>query len=470
MAIRDLTALRDALASGQVSSEDVTNVYLERIVRYDPSLSSYITVCAEEALVAARESDQAIARGRARKPLEGVPLGIKDLIDTRGVRTTSGSQLEGARVPTEDAAVWAKLRAAGAHLIGKNNLHEFAFGATNENPHYGACRNPWDTARISGGSSGGSAVAVAADLTPASIGTDTGGSIRIPAAFCGVIGLKPTYGRVSVRGITPLAYSLDHAGPITRSIRDAALLMDIIAGFDLEDDLSVHAPLRSFGARLGRGAKDVRIGVSRTFFFENVQREIALRAHELLERLAGEGAVIDEMDLDLSDIPDAQNVIITSEALYAHQQRLEVGGALYGADVRDRLMRGMSYSSVDYARAQRIRYALRARMRRVFEDVDLLLAPTVAFLPTPIGSGVVALPAGEEPVRNHLTRLTNPLNLAGIPALSVPCGRSSDGLPIGMQLIGPELQEDLVLQVGEVIERLYPLEAPDLNEFMGKRG
>lgn len=470
MPIRDLTALRNALASGDVSSEDVTRVYVERIARYDQTLSSYITVCAEEALEAARESDRAVARGRARRPLEGVPLGIKDLIDTRGVRTTSGSQLEGARVPLEDAEVWVKLRAAGAHLLGKHNLHEFAFGATNENPHYGASRNPWDTARISGGSSGGSAVAVAADLSPASIGTDTGGSIRIPAAFCGVFGLKPTYGRVSVRGISPLAYSLDHAGPITRSVRDAALLMDIIAGFDVEDDLSLHAPLRSFGGRLGRGAKDVRIGVSRSFFFENVQREIVLRAHELLERLAGEGAVIEEMDLDLSDVPGAQDIIITSEALYAHQQRLTGGGDLYGADVRERLLRGNGFTAVDYARAQRVRYALRARMRRVFEHVDLLLAPTVAFLPTPIGAGSVLLPSGEEPVRSHLTRLTNPLNLAGIPALSVPCGRSSAGLPIGMQLIGPELQEDLVLQVGEVIERLYPLEAPVLEESKGERG
>ena len=436
-----------AIAARQLSPVELTDHLLARIERLDPALGCFITVTAEQARAAAQEAEQQAMAGAPLGPLHGVPLALKDLFDTAGVRTTAGSKLLAERVPARDATVVRRLRDAGALSLGKLNMHEFAFGVTTDNPHYGACRNPWDVTRIPGGSSGGAGAAVAAGLVPGALGSDTGGSIRIPASLCGVVGLKPTYGRVSRAGVLPLAWSLDHAGPLTRSVRDASLLLGVLAGPDPADPSAARLPVPDYLAGIEEGVRGLRIGLPARGFFAGIAPDVAAAIETAIAVLRGEGADIRPIDIDLIDqMRPTWAAIIQSEALAYHARTLAERPDDYGADVRQRLELGAFYSVAHYINAQRLRGAIVDAFRSALIEVDLLLAPTLPVTAAPIAGFTAEAAAG-------YSRTCSPANLIGFPALSVPCGFDGSGLPIGLQLIGRPFDEATVLRAGRAYER-----------------
>ncbi len=447
--LHELT-LSDAAAlvrARRVSPVELTRAMLARIERLDSQLTSYITVTAEAALAAAEQAEQA-ARAGEERPLLGVPLALKDLFDTAGVRTTGGAKILAERVPQRDATAVARLRRAGAVLLGKLNMHEFAFGVSTANPHFGTCRNPWDPSRIPGGSSGGSGAALAAGLCYGSLGSDTGGSIRIPAALCGVTGLKPTYGRVSRAGVLPLSWSLDHAGPMARTVRDVALLLTVIAGHDPADPASATVPVPDFTAGLEDGVRGVRVGLPRPYFFEQLEEDVARAVEAAVDVLRTEGAEVHEVSVPHLDVAAAAFApIISAEAAAYHQRWLRERPQDYGEDVRQRLLQGLLYPAVDYVKAQRARRRVLGGFLATLREVDVLITPTVPVTAPPIPGPAVATP-------NPLTRCTFPLNLTGLPALSLPCGFDRQGLPVGLQIIGRPFDEATVLRVGHTYQRL----------------
>ena len=457
MTFQDVTELSGMIHARTISCTELTDYYLQRIERYDPLLRSHITVCAERVRAEAARADAELASGSDQGVLHGIPVGLKDLIATRGVRTTAGSAILADCTPSEDAALWSRLQGVGAILLGKHNLHEFAYGTTTENPHYGTTRNPFDTARIAGGSSGGSAVAVAVDLSPFSIGTDTGGSIRIPASFTGIYGLKPTFGLVSTYGVTPLAFSLDHAGPLARSVRDLALALNVISGYDALDpgSVAIEPTLRQvgFGSLIGKSLAGLRIGYEETFFCAGVDREVVERMQQAILFMQEMGAVVSRVSIQgIEEVPRLQTVTLSTEAFAYHQPWLDDPFAPYGKNTRDRLNTGRAITGADYARAQRERWQFRRTLSNLFADIDILVTPTLSSSPTPIG----------EQTKGNLTRLTNPFNLTGFPALTVPCGVSRQGLPIGVQLAARPFAEVLLLQCAAGLEQAYPwLPPPD---------
>ncbi len=442
-----IAELAPLIENGDVSPVVVTRAVLERIEALDGRLNAYITVLHDEALSAAREAENAISAGGYLGPLHGVPISLKDLFWTRGVRTTAGSRILADFIPHEDAHSVARLKAAGAVIVGKTNLHEFAFGVTTINPHYGTTRNPWDPERIVGGSSGGSVAAVAAGLCTAAMGTDTGGSIRIPAALCGIVGLKPTYGRVSRHGVVPLAWTMDHAGPMTRSVRDAALMLNVVTGHDPRDPASTDAPVPSFTAGLDAGVKGLRLGVPRHFYFDDLNAEVERCVQAAIDVLGRLGGTIEEVVLPrLEYAPAVYWPISVSEAAAYHRDWLINRPQDYGDDVRQRMGAGLVVPSVRYLQAQRARRLIADDFRHALREVDVLLAPT-----TPIPAPRID-EAGAPEVRTTLLRLTSPANLAGLPALSVPCGFTGAGLPVGLQIIGRAFDEATVLRVGHAYE------------------
>jgi len=382
------------------------------------------------------------------------------------VRTTAGSEIWQARVPTQDAQVWARLQEQGAILLGKHNLHEFAYGTTNDNAYYGAVHNPWDFTRTSGGSSGGSAAAVAANLSAFSIGTDTGGSIRIPAACTGVYGLKPTYGRVSVRGIAPLAFSLDHAGPLARSIRDIGLLMDVIAGYDPLDPASV-VPVgndqTSVGQLIGRPLDGLRVGYEDDFFATMVDAQIRTACEEALDVLQRAGATVVRVAIALiENVSQWQNETISAEAFAVHQERLDDPDAPFAKETRARLETGRSIMGHEYARAQHGRAQFKRVLADVFAEIDVLITPTLCFVAPVLAQRSTQVNGETVAYRQYLTRFTNPFNFSGYPALAAPFGLSADGLPISVQLVAPPFAEARLLQVGAILEAQRPFAPPPL--------
>jgi aspartyl-tRNA(Asn)/glutamyl-tRNA(Gln) amidotransferase subunit A len=430
-----LRRLARMLRAGQVSPPDLVDAYLARI-RANASLRAFITVDEEAAAREARRAGRALARG-AGNPLSGVPIAIKDLFATRGLRTTAGSRILRDWVPDSDAAAVARLRAAGAVVLGKTNLHEFAYGVTNGNPWWGVARNPWDPERIPGGSSGGSAIAVVTGLAAGALGSDTGGSIRIPAALCGCIGLKPTFGVIPLEGVFPLGWSLDHAGPLTRTVDDARLLFEILAA-------------RRLGSR--PPTRGLRVGVIRGTLVNRVEVGVAGRVAAGIQALKDGGLRVSELEIPELDWTGAmQLVTLRAEASAVHARWLRRRPRAYGEDVRIRLRLGALVSGPEYATAQRARGTLREALRLAFERVDVLALPTTPIVAPRIGLRSIRWPDGSEPVDGALVRLTQPFNLAGVPALSVPCGRV-DGLPVGLQLVAPWNEEARLLAVGEVVE------------------
>jgi aspartyl-tRNA(Asn)/glutamyl-tRNA(Gln) amidotransferase subunit A len=453
-----LTALSLAQVSaeirgGRVSPVEATEACLQRIGERDGLLNSFLTLCANAALAEAHERAEELAAGRWRGPLHGVPIALKDLFCTAGVRTTSGSASLRDHVPERDATVVRRLREAGAIVLGKLNMHEHAFGVTNLNPHFGACRNPRNTEHMTGGSSGGSAAAVAAELCYAALGSDTGGSIRCPAALCGIVGIKPTYGRVSRSGVLPLSWSLDHVGPMARTVEDAALLLEAISGYDPADATSARRAVPPFAASLEGGVGGLRLALPREHFWRPAHpqvRESVLAAAAALER---DGATVEEVSLpamEYAAIP--QFFVICAEAAAYHREALTTRYADYGADVRLRLLQGMCMSASEYLDAQRARATVRQEFLDTLQRYDAFLTPTVPIPAPRLDQEEVAVDGISAPLLFFMMRNTFPFNLTGLPAVSVPCGLA-DGLPVGLQIAGRPWDEATLLRIARTVER-----------------
>lgn len=442
----DLTRLglleaAECMRRGEFSSQELTQAYLARIARLDPGINSYITVTAELALDAARRADAARAAGAALGPLAGTPLALKDLFETASLRTTAGSKFFADNIPEIDAPVVARLKSAGMALLGKTNLHEIALGLTTVNPHYGACRNPWNLERVSGGSSGGSAAALAARLCAGALGTDTGGSIRVPAGLCGVVGLKPTYGRVSARGVIPLSWNSDHIGPMARRVEDVAVLLQAIAGYDPGDPASVDAPVDDYSSELAAGVSAWRIALAQGEYFERSDPEVRSAVELAARALEGLGAQVELYNfVDAHAAALANGMMVVSDAAAFHAERLSARPQDFGEDVRQRLQTGAALPLADYIRILRTRSELRRKFAQLFERFDLLLLPT-----TPVAAPPIAGPDAVELAR-LLTRYTAPFNFTGLPALSLPCGFTSTGLPIGLQMVAAPWAEARLLR------------------------
>lgn len=436
------------LKTRKVSPVELLDQFLERIDRLNPGLNAYITVTAESAKRAARVFEKEIMQGRYRGPLHGIPVSVKDMFATRGVRTTAGSKILSEWVPDFDATAVHRLQRAGAVLLGKTNMHEFAYGVTNDNPHYGPVRNPWDTKRVPGGSSGGSAAAVAAGMCAASLGSDTGGSIRIPSACCGTVGLKPTYGRVSRYGAIPLSWTLDHVGPIARSVEDAAILLQALAGPDANDSTASATLPPDYGKDLEKGIAGMCIGVPENYFFEHVDPEIerAVRsASSELERLGARLVPVRVAHLESCAAMEAH--ITLAEATSYHEPHMRARAYDYGDRVRVNLEAGRYLLATDYVKSQRARSLLQQAFADAFKKTDVLLTPVLPAFPPVIGEVYVQSGAMREHVVDAFLRFNIPFNLTGLPAISVPCGFSSAGLPIGIQIAGMAFDEATVLRV-----------------------
>jgi aspartyl-tRNA(Asn)/glutamyl-tRNA(Gln) amidotransferase subunit A len=461
----DVAALGGKLRSKEISPVELTEAYLERIERLDARLRCYITVTADHARAAAKRAEQEILSGNWRGPFNGVPIALKDLCRTKGIRTTGGSKILAEHIPDFDCTLWSRLAAAGAVLLGKLNLHEFAAGVTNTNPHWGVCRNPYNLERIPGGSSGGSAAAIVARLAAATIGTDTGGSIRIPAAFCGCVGMKQTWGRVSRYGVIPLAASLDHAGPITRSVTDAALMLQVIGGYDPNDATSSHEAMPNYAAACGREIKGMRVGVIREMR-TGLDATVAASFDAALAKLGSLGAQLTEVSIPaIEQVSAVASTITFAEAAEHHQQWIGTTPGDYGKDVRRAIEAGMLLPAVHYIRAQRARAAVLAQALSALEHCAVLVAPTAAIPAPRNGSGANALMPDGQPVDMvaMILRFTAPFNVTGQPALALPTGLSSDALPLSMQIIGRPFDEAQVFQVAAAYEAARgPLPLPAL--------
>jgi aspartyl-tRNA(Asn)/glutamyl-tRNA(Gln) amidotransferase subunit A len=434
-----------------VSPVELTRECLARIERLNPKLNAFISVLADSALGDARRAEDELRRGIDRGPLHGIPIALKDLVDTAGTRTTAASAQYKERVPGEDADVVRRLRAAGAVILGKQNLHEFAYGGSSLVSFFGETRNPWDVSRIAGGSSGGSAASVAAELGYAAIGTDTGGSVREPAACCGVVGLKPTYGRVSARGVLPLSWSLDHVGPIAGSVRDAALVLQAIAGYDASDPGSAEVPVPDFAAALGLSLPRLRVGVPRAYFFEGLDSEVAAAVEAAVQVFAELHAEVRDLELDVA----TDRTLLGAEAWAVHEPLVAGSPELYQPATLARLRPGADTTAAAALRARRDLEARRRAIRRVFEDIDVLVTPTVP-IPAPVIAELQAHPDALRPAELLLLRNTRPFNIWGNPAISLPCGFTRGGLPIGLQLAAAPWREDLLLRVAHGYEIATP--------------
>ncbi len=413
-----LAGARRLIQRNEISASELRTSVLDRIDRLNPRVNAFITIV--------RECQDAA----------GIPVSVKDLYDTKGIRTTAGSRLYENRVPSEDAAAVEQLKAAGLEIVGKTNLHEFAYGVTTINPHFGTARNPWNTECIAGGSSGGSAVATALSMGLASLGSDTGGSIRIPASLCGVVGLKPTYGRVSVRGTVPLSWSLDHAGPIAKTVEDTAILLDIVTGLDGHYEKALTGDVRN-----------LRIGIPRKYFYEQLDSSVADAMEKALATFERLGARIADIDLPGTHFHRGVWLQIASPEAYSyHERNLETHFDSYSPDVRARLEAGRELLSIDYVRAQRARTIMKEECDRVFENTDVIITPTVPITAPAIDNADKAAVAA-------LGRFTRFFNVVGLPAISVPCGFSKEGLPFGMQIAAKAFDEATVLRAAHTYEQ-----------------
>ena len=427
---------------------EITRGCLERIERRNPALNAFIAVTAESALAEARAAETEIGRGEWRGPLHGVPVALKDLIDTANVRTTSGSGLHKERVPERDAEVVRRLRHAGAVIIGKNNLHEFAYGGSSLVSYFGDVHNPWDVGRIAGGSSGGSAAAVVAELACAAIGTDTAGSIREPAALSGCVGLKPTYGRVSSRGVIPLSASLDHVGPLAATVADAAIVLQAIAGYDAGDITALDVPVADYGGALREDAKQLRVGVARDYFFDDLDPEVAAAMEHALNGIATLVAEMKEVRLEVP----TDRTLQAAEAYAYHAANVAASPELYQPETVRRIRSGERVTAAEYIDRRRELEVARRGIGTIFAGVDVLVTPTTP-LPAPSIADLKANPDALRPAELKLLRNTRPFNVWGLPAISVPCGFTQSGLPIGLQIAGPHWREDLVLRLAFAYEQ-----------------
>lgn len=444
--MQDIKQLAAALRARKVSSREMVEEALRKIAAFDARLNSFLTVTGGLARAQADALDQELARGVDRGLLHGIPVAHKDLVRTKGVRTTGGSKIFADYVPKRDAAVAAVLAEAGAISIGKTGLHELAYGITSNNPHYGAIHNPWDVTRIPGGSSGGSAAAVAAGIVPLATGTDTGGSIRVPASFCGIVGFKPTFGKISTAGVLPLGETQDHMGPMTRTVRDAAIAFQIMAM-----NPGGYVPPKRVAVR------GVRVGVPRNYFFERVHPEVAAAVRSAIETARRRGANVIEIEVpDMVALTEAGATCLLSEAAAALRPYLDRRGD-FGEDILGRLDQGCAILAIDYLEALRVRRKIGREFAKLWDRVDCLFTPSTPMTAPKIGETMVTLGGIEEEVRAAGTRFTRGMNALGLPAISIPCGFSQAALPIGLQVIGGRDRDDSVLRIAAAMENALEL-------------
>ena len=438
------TAL-EAIREQKISARELVDACSRQIERLNPKLNAFITLMDPQETLKAQFPDN---KESSSNPLHGIPLAIKDLFDIAGVRTTIGSKFFADNIAEQDAFVVEKLKQAGAILMGKTNTHEIALGITGNNPHYGTARNPWDTSRIPGGSSSGSAIAVATGMSLGALGSDTGGSIRIPASLCGVVGFKPTFGRVSLRGVFPLSWNLDHVGPLAKSVRDAALLLQIIAVYDPLDAASVKMLTGDYLSHLTDDVKGRKIALATGDFMEAADPEILKAVREAARVFESMGCKVQEEDVSwMKEAALANKLMTQSDGATVHRDRLKEHPEMFGDDIRRRLEDGANTPLADYILARRTQTEVRKKFEQFFESYDFLLTPT-----TPIAAPTIA---GHDAVEQagRLTRFTAPFNLAGLPALSLPCGFTKDGLPIGLQIVSRAWGEFKVLNIGHAFEQ-----------------
>ena len=444
----------DLISTGELSPVELVSAHLDRIERTEPRLNSFITLLAEDALDQAKAAQREIRSGNYLSPLHGIPIGLKDLYYTKGIRTTVGSRILRDFVPDYNAAVTERFRESGAILIGKLQMHEFALGATSVNPHDGPAHNPWDVDRITGGSSGGSGSAVASGQCMAALGSDTGGSVRIPAALCGIVGLKPTFGRVSRYGVYPLSWSLDTVGPMTRTARDAALVMNAIAGYDARDPSSAERPVEDFTGSMDAGIDAVRVGIPDDFFYDVIDPEVSEAICTAAGVLTDLGASVERVSIPALDHSLAiSNTILSAEAAEVHATHLREQPDKIGGDVRARLQRGALTLATDYIKAQRAGSAFNAELDDTMKEYDLLIAPTVPTGAPRIDETFVEVAGKRENALSLLSRLTRPFNICGYPTVTVPCGFTSSGMPIGMQIAGRLFEDAGVLRAAHAYEQ-----------------
>jgi len=448
-----VTSLSKALRKREISPVEITRAYLERIQSNDPKINSFITLLPREALRAARQAEKERGKGKVQGPLHGIPFAAKDLFFTKGVRTTCGSKILKNFIPAYNATVIERLQAAGAILLGKLNMHEFAYGTTSVNPHFGAVRNPWDRERVPGGSSGGSAAALACSFVPLTLGTDTGGSIRIPSALCGTAGLKPTFGRVSKYGVYPLCWSLDHPGPMTRCVADLAIAMNVLAGSDPLDSSTSPVVVPDYTRGLSKRLKGVHIGVPDTYYFDRLDPEVRAKVLEALRVFKALGATVKNISIPwLPEASIAAFIILLAEGTATLEKWHRTRPMDLGDDVRSRINLGAAIMATQYLKAQAVRRKIRETFFGVFQKVDVIVTPQLPITAPKIGQGTISWGRRTEAVPSALTRFTRIYNLVGIPSLSIPCGFSKAGLPVGLQVAGKPFDEATVLKVGHAYE------------------
>ena len=446
-----LSSALEHLRRREYSALALTEACLRQIERFNPTFNVFINPTLELAVQAAMRADVIYddkSFNPGDFPLLGMPLGIKDLVDMAGVPTTAGSKFYAEAIPVEDARVITKLTSSGGVIVGKTNLHEIALGVTGVNPHYGTVKNPWDISHISGGSSSGSAVAVSLGMCLAAVGTDTGGSIRIPAALCGVVGLKPTYGRTSLTGVVPLSWNLDHVGPLTRTVEDAARMLAVLSGYDPRDPGSVDIPTDDYIGHLAEGIGGWRVALAMGKYVEAADEEVMSAFGQAAKVFIDLGAQVENVDVSwLEELALANSRMTQADGAAFHRERLRIHPDWFGADVLQRLQGGAALNSSDYALARRTQSEGRRRFKILLKEFDILLLPTTPIQAPPIeGTGAIE-------AATQLTRFTSPFNLTGVPALSVPCGITKSGLPVGLQIVSKHWGETKILQAGHAFEQ-----------------
>jgi len=455
-----ITELAPKIRVKEVSPVEVTEAALARADRLQPKLNSFITLLHDQAMSAAKEQEAALARGEYRGPLQGIPIGIKDNLATAGIRTTVGSQVLADNIPDEDAYVVSRLKAAGAIILGKENLEEFAAGATSNNPHYGPVHNPWGLDHIPGGSSGGGGANVAAGITFASLGTDLGGSVRLPATFCGVVGLKQTFGRVSQRGLLVTSFNGDHIGPMTRSVKDSALVLQAIAGYDPLDPSTVPVPVPDYLEKVEQGLSGLKIGIPSNYFFELVDSEVEAAVRKAISALEELGVEMKEVSLPSMKYAGALRAASMADGLVTHEPYIREHREKYGPDVLYRTLAGQFVLGRDYSKALKVQRIIKEEQARVLQEVDFLVTPTAPVAAPRIDATHLTLQGERLRVRGPgsgvISRCTSPMNATGLPAISVPCGFNQQGLPIGVQFVGRPFDEGLLFRVAQAYERVSP--------------
>ena len=455
-----ITEAADMVRRRQVSPVELTEAALAQAERLQPSINSFITLMGDQALAQAREQEAALARGDNPGLLAGIPVGIKDNITVGGVRATVGTKVLADNIAEEDAHVVALCQQAGAIILGKENLEEFAAGATSNNPHYGAVRNPWALEHIPGGSSGGGGANVASEVTFASLGTDLGGSVRLPGTFCGVVGLKQTYGRVSQRGLMVTSFNGDHIGPMTRSVADAALMLQVMAGYDPLDPSTVPVPVPDYSASIERGVRGLRMGIPTNHYFDSLDSEVEASVRQAIAALEELGAQPVEVSLPLMKYVGAVRVAAMADSLVTHEPYLESNRDDYGPNVLYRTLAGQFVLGRDYSKALKVQRLIKEEYARVFQEVDFLVSPTSPVPAPRIDADTMTLGGEEHRVRGPgsgmISHNTYPGNATGLPAITVPCGFTQAGLPIGLQLMGRPFEEALLFQVGHTYEQVSP--------------